>query len=94
MSKIYPCIYCTDDLHCTKYTDENYESWCVLGPCKDETPSNADRIRAMTDEELAEWLTALEIKAYSRIGYSGNEKRFKLQYIEWLKSPVDKEGEE
>ena len=51
--------------------------------------TNADRIRAMSDEELAEWLTALEIKAYSRIGYSGNEKRFKAQYIEWLKSPVE-----
>lgn len=59
MSKIYPCIYCTDDLHCTKYidpSDETYESWCVLGPCKDETPSNADRIRSMTDEELAEFI--------------------------------------
>ena len=53
MSRIYPCVYCTDDLHCTKYTDDNYESWCVLGPCRDETPSNADRIRAMSDGELA-----------------------------------------
>lgn len=58
MSRIYPCVYCTDDLHCTKYTDDNCKSWCVLGPCQDETPSNADRIRAMSDEELAEFFPA------------------------------------
>ena len=55
MSKAYPCIYCTDDLECTKYTDEKSTSFCVMGPCHDEKPSHADRIRAMTDEELAAW---------------------------------------
>ena len=56
MSKIYPCVYCTEDGHCEKYSDEKVTSWCVQGPCQDEKPSNADRIRAMTDEELAEYL--------------------------------------
>lgn len=56
MSKAYPCVYCTDDLKCTKFTDDEATSFCVLGPCKEETPSKADRIRAMTDNELAEWL--------------------------------------
>lgn len=56
MSKWYPCIYCTEDLHCTKYSDDDSESWCVLGPCTAETPSNGDKIRRMTDEELAEWV--------------------------------------
>lgn len=67
MSKWYPCIYCTEDLHCTKYSDDNSESWCVLGPCTAETPSNGDKIRRMTDEELADeilrwfnWLNAVE----------------------------------
>lgn len=56
MSKIYPCVYCTEDGHCKKYSDEKVTSWCVQGPCQDEKPSNADRIRSMTDEELADWL--------------------------------------
>lgn len=56
MSKPYPCVYCTEDGYCKKYSDEEVTSWCVQSPCKDEKPSNADRIRAMTDEELAEWL--------------------------------------
>lgn len=54
MSKWYPCVYCTEDLRCTKYGGDGVVSFCVLGPCHDETPSNADRIRSMTDEELAE----------------------------------------
>ena len=56
MSKLYPCIYYTEDGHCEKYSDDEVTSWCVLGPCEYETPSNADRIRRMSDEELAEFL--------------------------------------
>lgn len=59
MSKIYPCVYCTEDGHCEKYSDEKVTSWCVQGPCQDEKPSNADRIRAMTDKELAEFIEYL-----------------------------------
>ena len=58
MSRWYPCIYCTEDLHCTKYSDDDSESWCVLGPCTAETPSNGDKMRRMTDEELAEFLSS------------------------------------
>lgn len=56
MSKLYPCVYCTEDGYCKKYSDEEVTSWCVQSPCKDEKPSNADRIRAKTDERLAEWI--------------------------------------
>ena len=80
MSRIYPCVYCTDDLHCTKYTDDNYESWCVLGPCQDETPSNADRIRAMTDEELAKKMSGLESFALTCGGGWPPEK-----WLDWLR---------
>lgn len=59
MSKLYPCVYCTEDGYCKKYSDEEVTSWCVQGPCKDEKPSNADRIRSMTDEDLAIFLANL-----------------------------------
>ncbi len=68
MSKWYPCIYCTEDLHCTKYTDNDHESWCVLGPCTAETPSNADRIRSMSDEELAEFLQDVAMQGGIELG--------------------------
>lgn len=57
MSRLYPCVYCTEDGYCEKYSDEEVTSWCLQSPCKDEKPSNADRIRAMTDEELAEMMS-------------------------------------
>lgn len=52
MSREYPCIY-YDNQKCTKDPEPGVINWCVMGPCTDETPSNADRIRAMSDEELA-----------------------------------------
>lgn len=52
MSREYPCVY-YDKEKWKKFSQDRYTSWCVLGPCSHETPSNADRIRAMTDEELA-----------------------------------------
>lgn len=85
MSKWYPCVYCTEDLHCTKYEEPGYESWCVLGPCTAETPSHGDLIRRMTDEELADEY----IRIYKRLpNYSDSWAWLR----EWLKSPVDTES--
>lgn len=85
MSRLYPCVYCTEDGYCKKCSDEEVTSWCVQSPCKDEKPSNADRIRAMTDEELADeilgwfnWLNAVE----------WDDKRI----IGWLKQEVMNDG--
>jgi len=58
MSKEYPCIYHKNG-ECNKYSGDGVISYCVLGPCPDETPSNADRIRAMTDEALAKIIESL-----------------------------------
>ena len=77
MSRHYPCVYCTEDGYCKKFSDEEVVSWCVQSPCKDEKPSNADRIRAMTDEELAELLE----------GEYGN--MMPNTALRWLKQEVD-----
>ena len=55
------CTYCTDDFHCEKFTSEKCVSWCYGKdyPCKDRRISNADRIRAMTDMELAKELSRI-----------------------------------
>lgn len=50
------CVHRTEDGKCLKHSDNNVLSFCVDGPCSDEMPTNADRIRAMTDEELAKTL--------------------------------------
>ena len=43
-------------------------------------PTNADRIRAMTDEELAEWMA--ECNAYG-------ERAEASQWLPWLKQPAE-----
>lgn len=58
MSKEYPCVY-YDNEKCKKDSTDVVTSYCVMGPCSHETPSNADRIRAMSDEELAGFIKRL-----------------------------------
>lgn len=45
-------------------------------------PTNADRIRAMSDEELAEWATT--------VGRTfGEEYEGYMSALDWLKAPVE-----
>ena len=78
MSKWYPCIYCTEDLRCEKYSGDGVTSYCVLGPCSDERRSNGDLIRAMSDEELAEFISG---KART----FGEEYEGYMSALDWLK---------
>ena len=55
------CYYRTDDGKCRKFTDDKYTSYCVDGPCPDDTPTNADKIRGMSDEELHKFLLDFEV---------------------------------
>ena len=47
--------------------------------------TNADRIRQMTDEELAEFITARQGVKYHNEHYEGT----KLHWLDWLKEEVD-----
>lgn len=84
MSRLYPCVYCTEDGYCKKYSDDEATSWCVLGPCKDEKPSNADRIRSMTDEELAEFLNGKNFCARN-FDCDKGKRPCKECNLDWLK---------
>lgn len=88
MSILYPCVYYTEDGHCKKFSDEEAVSWCVLSPCEYEKPSNADLIRAMPDEELAEQLYLLRLDALRLEGYEGFIET-KDEVLDWLKEAVD-----
>ena len=47
------CRYKAKDGECLYEKRFPYKEYCVEGPCPHDTPiTNADRIRAMTDEEL------------------------------------------
>ena len=47
------CIYRTQSDLCKLYTKDDTISFCEGEDCPDRKQSNADRIRSMTDEELA-----------------------------------------
>ena len=93
MSIEYPCVH-WDEGKCKKFSDDKVTSWCVESPCKEQTPSNADCIRAMSDEEIAQWL-CLHYSCTKCLGQElctiSDGKANGL--LKWLKQPADR-GEE
>lgn len=100
MSREMACVY-YDDQKCRKFEEPGYVSWCVLGPCAHQLPSRADRIRAMTDEELAKLLYEID-----GLGYCKNlpecgelldadtgipEEKCIGCMLQWLRQPAEEE---
>ena len=85
MSKDYPCIYWNDG-KCKKFSDDKVTSWCVWSPCASQTPSNADRIRSMTDEELDCFLHKVTYGMDECPYEYGSEKA-----LEWLQQPAEED---
>lgn len=98
MSMEYPCVYFEKDGKCRKFSDDTVISYCVMGPCPEQKLSNADRIRDMSDEELAEFISRIEIGDFGPQVYG---KTFcdmcKGQYecddcrLWWLKQPAEED---
>lgn len=75
-----------------------------MGNCEHKVLTNADRIRAMSDEELAKWLvkkTKYQESAWSAPSYlnflteSDDTMESAIKgTAEWLKQPADMRGEE
>ena len=81
MSMEYPCVYFEKDGKCRKFSDNTAISYCVMGPCPEQKLSNADRIRAMSDEELAKWLE-----------YEGGGACAEVcGWLNWLQSPAEED---
>ena len=79
MSIEYPCVYWSDGM-CKKFSDDIVTSWCVEGPCGEQMPSNADKIRSMSDEELAKLLCCT--------GWRMIEQK---ECLEWLQKPAEED---
>lgn len=52
MSREYPCVYWDNGI-CQKHTDAESLSYCVMGPCPDETPSSEIRFEDNKEQVLA-----------------------------------------
>ena len=93
MSREYPCVY-YDNEKCQKFTDDKFTSWCVLGPCGEQKLSNADRIRAMNDEELAWELMTWRIETCARLnGAESPYPHTQKSILDWLKQPVKEDND-
>ena len=97
MSKDYPCIYWNDG-KCKKFSDDKVTSWCVWSPCASQTPSNADRIRSMSDEELVVFLDGFSSQCIECAEHGKNESCpiYKeghycrpQEVMEWLQQPAE-----
>lgn len=81
MSREYPCIYFEKDGKCRKFSDDyRFVSYCVMGACPEQKLSNADRIRAMSDEELARFIFELY------------EQPLEDGYLKWLQQPAEEDA--
>ena len=102
MSLECACVHYNNG-RCKKFTDDKHTSWCdAEGFCKYIEPSNADRIRDMSDEELAQHLHDIgwdcnlctEHKRLDNEPLLRGEKcdeKCVEHCLEWLKQPAEGE---
>ena len=57
-------------------------------------PTNADRIRAMSDEELAEFIKHIKVRAALCKAVKNNDAFEELCSAEWLQRPVEEDKHE
>lgn len=98
MSNKYPCVY-YDNGKCQKFSDDHYTSWCDFDQCEFQTPSNGDRIRAMSDEELTHfkygggnpYCKEEEPTDCRRSKWVNGLSPCEQCYLEWLKRPAEED---
>ena len=92
------CVYRTTDDKCEFYSDygKGIVSYCDFDDCEEKKPSNADRIRAMSDDELAEWMATkvtcmrcpVDLSVCQNAYYDKDGKCDRI-LLDWLKAPVE-----
>ena len=86
------CDRCQEKFHC----DLNYDG-NACRKCRDVEPTNADKIRAKTDEELAEWLDRIRMlcandgcgKACPLVKVCYSKAETPTETLDWLKQEAE-----
>ena len=95
MSMEYPCIYFEKDGKCRKLSSDIDFQYCVMGPCPEQKLSNADRIRDMSDEELAEFLAEEQYRianvVFQAAGYGLEKQAIYARRLDWLQQPAEED---
>lgn len=82
------CKFRAADGECLRERAFPYKEFCIDGPCPHYTePTNADRIRSMTDEELANFVSLCcgWTCAECPVGKECNGDECFCTWLEWLK---------
>ena len=87
------CKYETSNGRCGLKGCYAYRHKCYTEDmCKcHEPPTNADRIRAMSDEELAKFIKNIKVRASLCKAVKNNDAFEELCSAEWLKQPAEGE---
>lgn len=72
-------LYEADEIPCKDCGMDDREYW------QPKPQTNADRIRAMSDEELAEYFADIATEVSNGISYSERPE----EWLEWLKQPAE-----
>ena len=93
------CIYRTKDGECDLYAEGGkYTAFCEMENCEGRKQTNGDRIRVNSDEELARRIAAktacMGCIFYEECNRRAWDRRCEDVWLDWLKSPADKDGDE
>lgn len=91
MSLEYPCIYYRENGLCSYGGDLTDANICVFGPCDHETPSRADLVRRMSDEELADFLDKCEGMGYLDSSVAKDKNGHCVDMLDWLQQPAEED---
>lgn len=98
---MYGCIYCTKDGECDLYSEGGkFKAFCDMEHCDNIAPTHGDRIRSMTDEELADLFNAIIserdhfiMDKLARMGIAAELIEFPevsvQAHLKWLKEVAD-----
>ena len=78
------CVYCKKNNSCTRYWKTNAKKCPYFN-----RQTNADHIRSMSDEELAEFIENIKDRAAFCKAIGNNAAFEKLCSGEWLKQPAE-----
>ncbi len=98
MRKEYPCFY-YENGKCKRFSNDEVTSYCVMAPCYYQVLSRADRIRDMSDEELAELFEQIVsqrdhylLKKLQEAGIDAElyemPEASKKKHLDWLRQPA------
>lgn len=82
---------CVNKETCIEYARLGENTECYLCPDYKAPMSNADRIRAMDDKELAEFIDRCEAAGYNDSSVALDKNNNLMDTLDWLQQPAEEE---